>query len=241
MSTMSIIVQNLRRVAFFCAGVLWLSASAQAAIVINEVDYDQPGVDNFEFIELFNNGATAASLANLSVRLVNGNGSTEYAKIILPSTLLPAGGYFVICGLGSAVANCDLPGLAASDAIQNGAPDGIALVDDTSRTVLGSLSYEGNITAATLTGIAGSASLVNGAPLPVSVADDNVQADIGLSRIPNGLDTHNDATDWRLAQVTPGAANFVTAVPEPDTWAILVAGLGLIGLVLRRKTRPAGV
>jgi hypothetical protein len=29
----------------------------------------------------------------------------------------------------------------------------------------------------------------------------------------------------------------VTAVPEPETWAMLLAGLGLVGLQLRRKMK----
>lgn len=29
------------------------------------------------------------------------------------------------------------------------------------------------------------------------------------------------------------------AVPEPETWAMLLAGLGLLGLSARRRNRPA--
>ena len=32
----------------------------------------------------------------------------------------------------------------------------------------------------------------------------------------------------------------VTPVPEPETWAMLLAGLGLVGLQLRRKMKAVG-
>ncbi len=48
-------------------GLLALTASfalgTKAAVVINEIDYDQPGTDTAEFIELFNSGSSAVSLA----------------------------------------------------------------------------------------------------------------------------------------------------------------------------------
>jgi hypothetical protein len=31
----------------------------------------------------------------------------------------------------------------------------------------------------------------------------------------------------------------ITAVPEPESWAMLLAGLGLVGAVARRKVRQA--
>src|ERR671928_182837 len=45
-----------------------------AGLVINEIDYDQPGTDTAEFIELKNNGANGVNLDPYSLVLVNGNG-----------------------------------------------------------------------------------------------------------------------------------------------------------------------
>lgn len=41
-------------------------------------------------------------------------------------------------------------------------------------------------------------------------------------------------------QLRPRSVTFaIAAVPEPETWALMVAGFGLAGTVLRRRPRPA--
>lgn len=157
-----------------------------STLVINEIDYDQVGTDTGGFVELRNNGETAASLDGLAVVLVNGDG-TEYARKALTGSLA-AGAH-----------------LAVDVDPQNGAPDGVALVDTTAGTLLDALSYEGPILSATI----GSAtfSLVEGAALPDTVADSNT-VDGSLARLPNGKDTNDAASDWAFTTTaTPGAAN----------------------------------
>jgi hypothetical protein len=66
---------------------------------------------------------------------------------------------------------------------QNGAPDGIALVDTATGDLLDALAYEGPITSATIDGQ--TYSLVEGTALPESVADSNTE-DGSLSRLPDG-------------------------------------------------------
>jgi len=76
------------------------SASARAnvfaALVINEVDYDQPGGDSAEFVEIYNDGGSAVSLNGVRVLGVNGDG-TVYRRVVLPSVLLGAGDFYVVC------------------------------------------------------------------------------------------------------------------------------------------------
>ncbi len=185
-------------------------------LVINELDYDQIGDDTAEFIEIFNPSASAVSLAGKVIMLVNGSDSQVYTTIDLSSaTSIPSQGYLVITGptvnvmTSATVAVLQPPGWAAKDNIQNGAPDGIALVDTTgaSPSVIDALSYEGAITAAQLTGFASPVSLVEGMALPANVADSNTVTE-SLCRSPNGQDTDNAATDWKLCTtLTPGAAN----------------------------------
>lgn len=60
----------------------------------------------------------------------------------------------------------------------------------------------------------------------------------------------NDATQWQLSVVgdfeksyasangdigSPGFTSYAAAVPEPETYAMLLAGLGLMGAVVRRR------
>ena len=162
-----------------------------SSVVINEIDYDQVGADGDGFVELTNKGTTAIDLAGLALVFVDGTDSEEYRREALTGTLEP-GGYLVVAG----------------DA-QNGAPDGIALVDADDGALLDALSYEGAIAAAVIGGR--TYSLVEGTVLPATVADSNTAAG-SLSRIPDGRDTNDAATDWVFTTtLTRGAANVATA------------------------------
>ncbi len=94
-------------------------------VVINEVDVDQTGADDFEFIELY--GTPNESLDGMVVVLYNGSSDVSYNAIDLDGQSLNADGLFVIGDAG--VTNVDL---VMSGSIQNGA-DAVALYfgDDT--------------------------------------------------------------------------------------------------------------
>ena len=85
--------------------------SGNAQLVINEVDYDQVGADDGGFVEIANTGTAAATLTGTALVLVNGGDGTEYSRKALTGTLA-AGAKLVV----------DVDP-------QNGAPDGLALVD----------------------------------------------------------------------------------------------------------------
>lgn len=100
-------------------------------VFINEIHYDNAGSDSNEGVEIA--GAAATDLSSYSLVLYNGNGGTVYNTVALSGTIpdLQNGFgavFFPISGL------------------QNGSPDGLALVDG-SNQVLQFLSYEGTITA----------------------------------------------------------------------------------------------
>ena len=158
-----------------------------ARLVVNEVDYDQVGTDTGGFVEIANTGDAAAPLEGLALVLVNGGDNAEYARSVLTGTL-DAGAYVVV--------QVDP---------QNGAPDGVALVDTASGELLDALSYEGAITAATIDGR--TYSLVEGTVLPDTTADSNA-VEGSLARLPDGKDTNDAATDWAFTQTaTPGGPN----------------------------------
>ncbi len=179
--------------------------------VINEVDYDQVGTDNAEWCELYNGTGRALDLNGFSLILVNGgtNPPSVYRTVNLSAAgSLGAGQYLVV---GAASVQASLPPEAlfislgtGSDYIQNGAPDGLALVDTNAGTLVDALSYEGSITAVAIPGV-GTVSLVEGSPAPG--ADSNTAVS-SMARIPDHADTDNAAADWRFVTTpTPGAPN----------------------------------
>lgn len=173
-------------------------------LVINEVEYDQVGTDNAEFIELFNPSATPLSLAGVQVLLINGNGNTVYATIELGAFgSVPAGGYLVIAGANVSVPTgvIKVDPSFTQDEVQNGAPDGIALVNVNTTVLIDALSYEGSMTAVDLPGFPAPVSLVEGTATPVADSNTVVQS---ICRKPNGQDTDNAMADWAVC-TTPSA------------------------------------
>jgi len=189
-----------------------LKAPLGFGVMINEIDYDNVGTDTAEFIELYNGSAVAVPLAGFQLALVNGGNGQTYTTVdlgpagtLLPGQYLVVGATSVVSTLPTGVLRIDVG--AVSNYIQNGSPDGVALVDTVNQRLVDALSYEGSITMATGTGLTGAVSLVEGTALPATVADSNT-APGSLCRFPSGTDTDDAATDWRFCGTsTPGAAN----------------------------------
>ncbi len=161
------------------------------ALVINEIDYDQPGTDAAEFIEIRNNGSAPASLAGWTLELVNGNGAAVYLSFDLAGPVLAAGDYFVVCANAATVANCDLDVSPDTNLVQNGAPDAVVLSFE--GAIMDAVSYEGDVPGY----FEGS-----GAGLADSGADGSI------SRCPDGIDTNQNNLDFVfVTSISPGAAN----------------------------------
>lgn len=175
-------------------GIFEISISCTARLVINEVDYAQPGTDDAEFIELLNSGSTTLNLNNFSVFLIDGTGggASLYTPIDLPDFNLAAGNYFVICADSNNVSNCDMH-LGVNDFLRNGSPDAIML--SLGSTQLDAVSYNGN------TGTPYTEGSGNG------LEDDSTSVGSGISRLPNGKDTDVNNVDFLQACVSPGVAN----------------------------------
>ncbi|MCQ8103495.1 ExeM/NucH family extracellular endonuclease [Methylomonas sp. SURF-2] len=118
------------------SATLGLSAQAQAAtpVFINEIHYDNAGTDVGEAIEIA--GPAGTDLNGWSLLLYNGNGGAVYDSKLLSGTLGDQ------TGNGFGTLSIAYP----SNGIQNGAPDGIALVN-AGGAVVQFLSYEGTFSA----------------------------------------------------------------------------------------------
>lgn len=174
------------------------------ALVINEVDYDQPSIDVAEFIEIKNIGTDPVALGNISVDLINGasGGNVVYLTLEDPNwpTLMP-GDYFVICGNAGFTLNCDADVEPDIDLVQNGSPDAIAIRFTADTVLLDKMSYEGDVPG--FVEVSGS-DLVD--PFWGGVGGNNENKSI--SRVPDGIDTNNNNDDFEVACITPGTGNF---------------------------------
>ena len=131
---------NVRHLSAPMLGVFSLLAafSAQAEVFINEIHYDNSGTDAGERVEVV---ATAGeTLSSYRIYLYNGTGATT-AATFYDNDLVPAGS-LVNCGASVRIATVTYP----SNGIQNGASDGIALVNP-SGVLVKFISYEGAIKA----------------------------------------------------------------------------------------------
>ncbi|MCA9539498.1 MAG: amidohydrolase family protein, partial [Myxococcales bacterium] len=102
--------------------------------VINEVNYDMSGVENLEFIEIYNPGAAALDLAHVVVELISDNGNVYRSYDLTdPGGRLPGFGYAVIGDPDVAsLVPPDVPfraivPTARHHDIQNGDPDGVQI------------------------------------------------------------------------------------------------------------------
>ncbi len=68
-----------------------IGSAASTSLVINEVDYDQPGTDAAEFLELKNVSGAPIGLDAYGLAFVNGANGSTYLTVDLPDVVLPAG------------------------------------------------------------------------------------------------------------------------------------------------------
>ncbi|MCB9274597.1 MAG: lamin tail domain-containing protein [Lewinellaceae bacterium] len=159
--------------------------------VINEIDYDNPNTDDREFVELYNPCNVPINLGDYQIVFINGSNGTPYVTQTLPSVMLMPGNFYVICGSISNVPNCDFQISPATNLIQNGAPDAVALTF--AGAVVDAVSYEGSVTG-----------YVEGSG---SGLEDIAATGVGIGRYPDGADTDQNNVDFTQQCITPGAAN----------------------------------
>ncbi|HYV43563.1 MAG TPA: lamin tail domain-containing protein, partial [Myxococcaceae bacterium] len=205
-----------------------------SGLVINEIDYDNPGTDNFEYIELYNGSANPVDLGALDLVLVNGLDTStiahrEYSRFHLigtvddagvPANLLQAGGYMVFGrgDGGTLTLLAPVPDSALrmsfpnTDTIQNGFADGVGILHYASGQLLDSVVYEPiatteQTTFTVATGVGDRTYNFAEGNAPTTASD--ITSDAGvIAREPNGTDTGNNNADFQFViPYTPGSAN----------------------------------
>ncbi len=180
------------------APALVVSPPVLPSVRISEFHYDNTGGDVGEQVEI--SGPAGTDLTGWKIYLYNGNGGATYAPTVSLSGTIPA-----TCGARGVVASPTV-------GIQNGDPDGIALVDN-GGNVVEFISYG--------TAIAGSFTASNG------VASGMVSRYIGVkeastSPVGQSLRRNSAGTWFGSAPNTFGACNDDTTPPADSTVATVV-------------------
>lgn len=206
------------------------SLGRATTIFINEIHYENTGTDSGEAIEIA--GPAGTDLTGWSI--VRYNGAT--GQVYTTPAADPAGsdalsGTIPDLEGGFGIVRVDY----LSNGLQNGAPDGIALVDSVSNVVQ-FLSYEGTFTATN-----GPANGLTSTDIGVTEGSSTAVGD-SLQLTGTGS-TYEDFTWTVPSPNTFGAVNTgqtfassLAPIPEPSTLLLLGTGLlGLAGLTQRKR------
>lgn len=182
--------------------------------VINELDYNNPGTDDREFVELYNPCTEPINLGGYSIIFVNGANGTIYGNFPLPAITIDPGEFFVICGNGYTTPNCDYDVSPNTNLIQNGDPDAVALLFGSA--IADAVSYGGSTNGYT----EGSGDGLSDPPTALR----------GIGRYVDGVDTDQNNADFSVQCVTPGEPNTNTSqyCGLPDDY--VVANIGCNGV-----------
>lgn len=199
------------------AALSGIGLTAQAELIINEVDADNSSTDTAEFVEIFDGGNGNTSLDGYVLVLFNGSNDLSYQAFDLDGYNTNASGYFVLCGDSANVANCDLDVTPDSNLIQNGA-DAVALYQaEATDFPNGSALTTSNLSDALVYGTndaddSGLLTLLNSNQPQVN---DTVTE--SMQRCANGSGGTRNSDSYTQAVPTPGAANACGDEPVEDT------------------------
>jgi predicted extracellular nuclease len=187
-------------------------ANPTSTVFINEIHYDNTGADAGEFVEVAAPAGT--NMANYSVVLYNGSGGAVYDTDALSgSTINQQGGYGTV--------SISYP----SNGIQNGSPDGVALINTSTNTLVQFLCYEG-----TFAGVGGLANGITCTDIGVAEAGTEVA---GLSLQLQGTGATYGAFTWNAVPI----ANTQNA---PNTGQTFTGGPPVLTLNIGDVTQAEG-
>jgi len=193
----------------FLLGVATLCAVSGAQVVINEIQYDDAGTDDREFVELYNAGTTAVDISGWILRswdLTPGTDNTlDYTipgAVGSATTVIAPGGYYVMGSpLMPNVNQVLVNGTASTNLFENDI-ETTALVDGTN-SVVDSVTYEGSKAPTTPAFPIG---LIEGSAIWGNLTANDVAVQ-SWSRWFDGYDTNNNSHDFGLLPASPGVTN----------------------------------
>ena len=161
--------------------------SGPCKLVINELQTGDGASGNADFVEIYNACGSSKSLADYKLVYRSSAGTTDTPVYAFPGATLASKGFYLVGGTGFTGSK---DGALASGLAVGGGSIGLR---DATGALVDSVGY-------------GSASgaLVEGSAAP---APGDTTPAKSLARKPNGSDSDNNATDFKLATPTPGAAN----------------------------------
>ena len=175
----------LRNIALLILLLLPFLGSSQSPW-INEIHYDNSGADVNEGVEIA--GPAGLNLACFDIIAYNGSGGSSYNTLTLSGTIPDEG-----CGYGAI--------WFLISGLQNGAPDGIALHNTCTNTLIEFLNYEGT----TFTATNGAANGVTSTNIGVT---ETTSTPIGQSLQLTGSGTTSAAFAWSAPSASsPGLLN----------------------------------
>jgi len=184
-----------------------MAPQSPSGVVINELNYDDSGSDDFEFVELYNGSTQPVDISNWTLNGIDGTTSGNGTHTIGPGVVLQPGGFWVVGDAGVPNVNEVISGLA----LENGA-DGVFLED-------ANFVYQDGVCWET-------ADWTNA--LPIWLEGDGLWGAIqgverptgtlvhAFGRGVDGLDTDDNGCDFRPLPATPGQLNLLgltTALP----------------------------
>jgi hypothetical protein len=177
---------------------------ARAAVIINEVQYDDNSTDDREFVEIYNSGPGSVDISGWTV--IGRDVTTVNPSATIPAaTSLAAGAYYVISNAGVLNSNQTV----ASNFLENDIES--VELRDPAGTLIDALMYEtnkgiaGNLLGSGLPAETGPGYFGNAGGFTPDLPGLNTTTSLG--RYVDGRDTNNNGRDISVRPSTPGSSN----------------------------------